>query len=57
MKDDYGRVLIKEYYKGITLDSDVIKLLRAVPFDGDKANEQQGIYTSDKSATRGRAQG
>ncbi len=48
MKDETGRVLIKDYYKGITLNSEVTELLRSVPFNRDKVDEELGIYASEK---------
>jgi acetylornithine deacetylase/succinyl-diaminopimelate desuccinylase-like protein len=48
MKDESGRVLIKDYYKGIEIDSEINTLLKAVPFDSIDFNTKLGIYTSEK---------
>jgi acetylornithine deacetylase/succinyl-diaminopimelate desuccinylase-like protein len=48
MKDDYGRVLVKDYYKGVQLDTETNKLLKAVPFNPVELNKKLGIHDSDK---------
>ncbi len=48
MKDDQGKVLIKDYYKGIELTADAQNLLASVPFDSIQLNKDLGIYTSEK---------
>ncbi|WP_342804814.1 M20/M25/M40 family metallo-hydrolase [Alteromonas sp. M12] len=48
MKDDNGRVLIKDYYQGIVLNPDTQKLLNAVPFDGEKVNQALGIHSAEQ---------
>jgi len=48
MKDEHGRVLIKDYYKGIRLNPEVTKLLNSVPFNETQVNEKLGIYASEK---------
>ncbi len=48
MKDESGRVLIEDYYQGITLNSDVTRLLNSVPFDADQVNKTLGIHSSEK---------
>jgi len=48
MKDEQGRVLIKDYYKGIEIDESVESILTSVAFDSSKFNGELGIYTSEK---------
>ncbi|MFK7982319.1 MAG: M20/M25/M40 family metallo-hydrolase [Saprospiraceae bacterium] len=48
MKDENGRVLIKDYYKGIEIDAETDKILKAVPFDSLDFNNKLGVYTSEK---------
>lgn len=48
MKDDDGRVLIKDYYKGIEIDSQTDRLLSSVPFDSMAFNNKLGVHTSEK---------
>ncbi len=48
MKDEHGRVLIKDYYKGVEIDAATDKLLKSVPFDSIEFNNKLGIYTSEK---------
>lgn len=48
MKDEHGRVLIQDYYKGISIDKETNKLLKAVPFDSIKLNTKLAIHTSEK---------
>ena len=48
MKDENGRVLIKDYYKGVEIDAGIDKLLKSVPFDSIDFNNKLGIYTSEK---------
>lgn len=48
MKDDTGKVVIKEYYDGIKIDAEVAELLKSVPFDKNKLNKKLGIYTAEK---------
>lgn len=48
MKDEQGRVLIKDYYKGIEIDSETAHLLNSVPYDSIALNNRLGIYTSEK---------
>lgn len=38
MKDDTGRVLINDYYKGIKLDAETLAILKSVPDDTKKIN-------------------
>ncbi|MHA7057214.1 M20/M25/M40 family metallo-hydrolase [Aquimarina sp. M1] len=47
MKDEQGRVLIKDYYKGIHIDTKTTKLLETVPFDSLELNTKLGIHTSE----------
>lgn len=48
MKNEQGRVLINDYYKGVTIDVEIDKLLKAVPFDSTAFNNKLGIATSEK---------
>ncbi|WP_232225379.1 M20/M25/M40 family metallo-hydrolase [Christiangramia salexigens] len=48
MKDENGRVLIKDYYQGIEIDSETSKILKSVPSDSVVFNNKLGIYTSEK---------
>jgi acetylornithine deacetylase/succinyl-diaminopimelate desuccinylase-like protein len=48
MKDENGRILIKDYNKDITLSADVTKLLNAVPFNAAEVNQKLGIHSSEK---------
>jgi acetylornithine deacetylase/succinyl-diaminopimelate desuccinylase-like protein len=48
MKDENGKVLIEDYYKGIHIDSEADKLLQSVPFDSIALNSELGIYSSEK---------
>jgi acetylornithine deacetylase/succinyl-diaminopimelate desuccinylase-like protein len=50
MKDEQGRVLIKGYYDGISIDAETDNLLKSVPFDSTDFNNKLGIYTSEKVA-------
>jgi acetylornithine deacetylase/succinyl-diaminopimelate desuccinylase-like protein len=48
MKDKEGRVLIKDYYKGIEISPEVSRLLNAVPYDSLVLNKALGIYSSER---------
>lgn len=48
MKDEHGRVLIKDYYNGITIDPNIDKILKSVPFDATEFNTNLGIAASEK---------
>tara|TARA_R110001632_G_scaffold144870_6_gene261608 strand:+ start:328 stop:1830 length:1503 start_codon:yes stop_codon:yes gene_type:complete len=48
MKDEHGRVLIKDYYEGITIDVGIDDILKSVPFDATEFNTKLGIATSEK---------
>jgi acetylornithine deacetylase/succinyl-diaminopimelate desuccinylase-like protein len=48
MKDEHGKVVIEDYYKGVKITPEVFKLLESVPFDSINLNENLGIYTSEK---------
>ncbi|WP_299211721.1 M20/M25/M40 family metallo-hydrolase [uncultured Dokdonia sp.] len=48
MKDDHGKVLIEDYYKGIDIDPTVFELLASVPFDAKKLNQALGIHSSEQ---------
>jgi acetylornithine deacetylase/succinyl-diaminopimelate desuccinylase-like protein len=48
MKDSEGRVLIKGYYDGITLDEATMKILKSVPDDENTINANLEIRTPEK---------
>ncbi len=48
MKDEHGKVLIKDYYKGIDIDAKTTALLESVPFDPIELNKKLGIHSSEK---------
>lgn len=48
MKDTQGRVLVKDFYKGIQIDGASQKLLRTVPYDSLALNKALGIYSPEK---------
>ncbi|MEK6478674.1 M20/M25/M40 family metallo-hydrolase [Catalinimonas sp. 4WD22] len=50
MKDEYGRVTIPGYYKGITLDEETIALLKNVPDDEAAIKKMIGIAGQDSVA-------
>ena len=47
MKDDKGRVLIKDYYKGVEISDDIRTVLESVPYDSVEFNNKLGIYASE----------
>jgi acetylornithine deacetylase/succinyl-diaminopimelate desuccinylase-like protein len=48
MKDEEGRVLIKDYNKGVEIDAEVTELLKSVPYDSTDFNNKLGIVTAEK---------
>ncbi|MDQ3534087.1 MAG: M20/M25/M40 family metallo-hydrolase, partial [Bacteroidota bacterium] len=48
MKDDKGRVIIKGFYDGISIDSETEKILRAVPDNEDEIKERLQLGSVDK---------
>ena len=48
MKDESGKVLIQDYYKGIEINPEIFELLESVPFDSIELNKSLGIHTSEK---------
>ncbi len=44
MKSEEGKVLIKEYYKGITIDKEVANILNSVPDNTEKINNSLFIF-------------
>jgi acetylornithine deacetylase/succinyl-diaminopimelate desuccinylase-like protein len=48
MKDERGKVLIQDYYKGIEIDPAVFKLLGSVPYDANQLNQKLGIHSSEE---------
>ena len=48
MKDDEGKVLIDGYYDGITLDEQILAILKSVPEDAETINRNLAIKTSEK---------
>jgi len=47
MKDQEGRVLIKDYYRGIEITPEISSLLQEVPFDARELNNELGIHSSE----------
>jgi len=47
MKDDDGKVLIKGYYDGITMDENTMSILKSVPEDAATINGNLAIKTSE----------
>ncbi len=48
MKDEDGRVLIKDFYQGISLDDQTMTLLNKVPFDRSGVNDKLSIHAEEK---------
>lgn len=48
MKSDDGKVLIKEYYKGISISDSVENILNAVPNNTASLHKELGIHQSEK---------
>lgn len=48
MKDEDGKVLIKDYYKGVEINAATVRLFESVPYDSTDFNNKLGIYTSEK---------
>jgi len=48
MKDENGRVLIKDYYNGIEITPEIDKLLKSVPYDSAAFNHKLCIHTAEK---------
>lgn len=48
MKDDRGKVLIQDYYKGVQVTPKILNLLESVPFDSISLNKKLGIHSSEK---------
>ena len=48
MKDKEGRVLIKGYYDGISIDGPTTAILKSVPDDTNAINENLGIKTPER---------
>lgn len=47
MKDESGRVLIKDYYNGINLSNDISEVLNSVPYDAYSFDKGLGIHSSE----------
>lgn len=47
LKDEQGRVLIKDYYDGITISPETESLLKSVPYDAQLFNEKLGIHKAE----------
>ncbi len=47
MKDEEGRVLIKDYYAGIEMDEATQKVLSSVPYDAKSFNHKLGICSAE----------
>jgi acetylornithine deacetylase/succinyl-diaminopimelate desuccinylase-like protein len=48
MKDEQGKVLIEDYYKGIEIDQTTGALLKSVPFDRASLDAELGIQSSEQ---------
>jgi len=48
MKDDDGRVIIPGFYKGISLDPEIKKILQSVPDDEDEIRDRLQLGSVDK---------
>ena len=48
MKDDNGKVLIEDYYDGISIDGDLKEILNAVPDDKQTINKGLVIFEEEK---------
>lgn len=48
MKDESGKVLIQDYYKGIEINPEISELLESVPFDSKELNTALGIHASEE---------
>ncbi len=48
MKDQDGRVLIEDYYKGVEILPEMEKILKAIPYDERAFNTKLGIVSSEK---------
>ena len=48
MKSEDGKVLIKEYYKGISISEEVNQILKSVPNNTGALNKELGIYQAEK---------
>ncbi len=48
MKNEDGRVLINNYYDGITISEEAAELLNSVPFDLTEFNKNLGIASAEK---------
>lgn len=48
MKDEDGRVLIKGYYDGISLDDGTLEILKSVPDNAEKINANLAIFNPEK---------
>lgn len=48
MKDDDGKVLIENYYDGITITPETAQVLSSVPFDATDFNKKLGVHTAEK---------
>lgn len=48
MKDRSGRVLIRDFYRGVRITPEINEVLQSVPFDSTALNDELGIFTSEK---------
>ena len=48
MKDENGKVLIQDYYKGIEISPEILELLKSVPFNSIELNNSLGIHASEE---------
>jgi len=47
IKDEDGKVLIKDYYSGIKIDGDILKILNSVPDNTERINKGLGIQIQE----------
>lgn len=47
MKDEGGKVLIQDYYKGIDIDPSSTEILESVPYDANELNHELGIHSAE----------
>ena len=48
MKSEDGKVLIEDYYKGISIENEVLDILRSVPENKKEINDALGIFKEEK---------
>jgi len=48
MKSEDGKVLIEDYYKGITFEKEILDILKSVPENKKEINDALGIFKEEK---------